>query len=74
MTAAVEHAARSRRIEPGDEVHLFCCCDENLGLCGADLTDIPVVDRDDDVPCPMCFALEDDPCPFCGCMDCEESP
>lgn len=55
-----------------DEVHhLFCCCDENLGLCGTDLTGVPIND-DDEVPCPLCYSVEDEPCPRCGCVECPE--
>lgn len=45
-------------------VHLYCCEDENVGLCGTDLTGVPVtseIDRD----CVVCVDLEAAgwPCP-----------
>lgn len=67
MTApatAVREVA-TQRPDPGDEYHLYCC-DENLALCGADLTLVPITDGTDETPCPMCFASEDDPCERCG--------
>lgn len=71
MTAPADVEHRQRR-DPGDLFHLFCCCDPNLGLCGADLTDVPVIDGVGDDACPMCFSLGSEPCARCGCTDCEE--
>lgn len=40
------------------------CCNPDLALCGADLSDVPNRDRGD--PCLVCFDLEDFPCEACG--------
>lgn len=68
--ALVAHRSPPRH-DPGEEFHLFCCCDQNLGLCGADLTGLPVNDGAGEDRCLACFMLEDATCPWCGCDDCE---
>jgi hypothetical protein len=55
-----------------DPIHLVCCCDQNLALCGEDVSDVPWAD-DYDQPCPLCcFAFEaEERCGHCGCAgDC----
>lgn len=60
----------------GDEgielFHIMCCADENLGLCGIDLTDVPVVEScpEDDQDCVVCEDIspvvgEGTKCPGC---------
>lgn len=52
-----------------DPVHLFCC-DKNIAMCGADLSDEDEQERDDDtLICPLCVLIEDEglPCPVPGC-------
>lgn len=49
--------------------HLFCC-NPNIALCGADISDEEDVGDDDlDDPCPMCELLIDMPCGAAGCPD-----
>lgn len=56
-----------RSADDDDLGHIFCDCDENRALCGADVTDCPVVeDRDDSLLCVVCADLEDVPCERCG--------
>jgi hypothetical protein len=53
----------------GDVIHLWCC-DENISMCGLDITDEPEVQpEEDEVLCPMCALVEDEglPCPAPGC-------
>ena len=59
--ATATRETTGKRPDPGDEFHLFCC-DENIALCGVDLTHVPITDGVDETPCPMCFDLEDSPC------------
>jgi len=47
--------------------HLVCCCNEDLALCGEDLTGHPF--GHSDVPCPICHDV-DTTCPRCG-RDCD---
>lgn len=51
-----------------DIVHLYCQCDEDLGLCGLDLSDmreVPVME--DQVVCVVCADLAEMACARCGC-------
>lgn len=45
------------------------CCDEDVAICGEDLTGEPWVEDDEGIPCPLCeTALADDAlCPVRGC-------
>jgi hypothetical protein len=57
--------------EDDDAMHLFCC-DENIAMCGEDLTEDETVDADDvddDEVCPLCQLVEDNhlACPVPGC-------
>jgi hypothetical protein len=49
-----------------DETHIVCC-DDNVAMCGADVTGTPWVESDD--VCPLCELVEDEdlPCPVPGC-------
>lgn len=63
---AVESAA-------DDICHLWCC-NEDVAMCGADITGEPPCPHpdDEDCPaCPMCSLVEDEalPCPVPGCPD-----
>ena len=47
--------------------HIFCECDEDLGLCGLDISDYAISDPlDGDPVCVVCLDLEFVPCPRCG--------
>lgn len=57
-------------LESSDTTHLFCPCDENLALCGLDLSDhetLPVEEWTDDV-CIVCndIITKLNACPRCG--------
>jgi len=39
--------------------HIVCCVDENIGLCGTDLTNVPWVDDDTPTGCVVCSDLHD---------------
>lgn len=53
----------------------YYCCDEDVALCGADLSGVPE-GPEYDVICPMCAdALEANvPCPVPGCPAIQERP
>ena len=47
--------------------HIFCKCDEDLGLCGLDISDCVISDPlGDDTVCVVCLDLEFAPCHRCG--------
>lgn len=64
-------------LDDKDIAHLVCCCDENLAVCGLDMTNVPVA-KDDAIPCPLCFdgIPERAVCPRCrrDCFDCDWDP
>lgn len=50
----------------GDDLnHITCVCDDNLALCGTDVTYHEWV-ATAEVTCVVCRDLEDEPCPRCG--------
>lgn len=56
----------------GDDIgHLVCCCNEDLAMCGADVTDEPW-GADDTPECVVCRDLwpDETDCPRCGCTEC----
>lgn len=48
-----------------DVWHVFCC-DENLALCGTDVTNFPITDGDGELMCVVCDELDSIPCEVCG--------
>lgn len=46
--------------------HVYCYCDENLALCGTDITGWQEAEDDEDTECVVCLDLEDQPCERCG--------
>lgn len=48
--------------------HIYCECDENISLCGIDLTGVEEIDKDAETPddCVVCIDLRDRPCQRCG--------
>ena len=52
-------AQQAARHDDGDDSldHFYCCEDENLALCGADVTDSPIVDQAAH-PCVVCTDLD----------------
>ena len=55
--------------DDGDWCHLTCC-DDNLAMCGLDVTDHEQISDDENVTeCPYCAAVRDAhrPCPVTGC-------
>lgn len=56
-------------VDDDDGVKHLSCCDEDVALCGLDISDYEFND-DDDVPiCPLCAYVDDEglPCPVPGC-------
>lgn len=54
-----------------DDVDHLYCCDENVAMCGVDLTDVAEeVFGEDDPLCPMCALVDETgmPCPVPGCQ------
>lgn len=39
--------------------HIVCCRDDNLGLCGADLTDVEFKEESEDPLCEVCAQVEE---------------
>ena len=56
------------RNDPGDVDHYYCC-DDDIALCGADLTGMEYMDRGPDWDCPLCVLVldADEPCGVPGC-------
>lgn len=48
-----------------DIFHMFCC-DENIAMCGTDVTDHPVTDGDGEQQCVVCVELDYGNCAKCG--------
>lgn len=58
---AVEHA------DPGDIVHIACCVDSSIALCGHDVTHASWVFDGSGTECIVCGDLDDDQhCPLGG--------
>lgn len=56
--------------DASDELDHLYCCDENVAMCGIDLTDVVEIPADEDGPvCPLCNYVESEglPCPAPGC-------
>ncbi|MEU3452128.1 hypothetical protein ABZ671_00595 [Micromonospora sp. NPDC006766] len=53
---------------PGEVEHYYCC-DENVAMCGLDLTGAPEVEPGGGPVCPLCHLAWDEgrPCPVPGC-------
>ena len=51
-------------IAEADSVHVVCECNEDVALCGVDLTGVGFTD--DEVDCPLCALVDEDSCPRCG--------
>lgn len=55
--------------DDGDLVH-FWCCDQNVAMCGADISDEPLVpDASAEEVCTLCRIVDDNrwACPVPGC-------
>ena len=60
-------SATSESLHDDTLYHIFCECDEDLGLCGLDISDCAISDPlGDDPVCVVCLDLEFVPCPRCG--------
>lgn len=60
-------SATSESLHDDTLYHIFCECDEDLGLCGLDISDYAISDPlDGDPVCVVCLDLEFVPCPRCG--------
>ncbi|ASR80061.1 hypothetical protein SEA_ARCADIA_40 [Arthrobacter phage Arcadia] len=42
--------------KPPPEMHHLWCCNENLSLCGEDITNLPINDGEGDQLCVICHA------------------
>lgn len=55
--------------EGNDLVHAYCDCNENISLCGLDVTDHTEVDDwPEERDCLVCWELEKLPCERCGAV------
>lgn len=53
--------------DTGDNLtHSVCACDDDLALCGADVSGQPWADDDEEVDCVVCQDLMGEPCARCG--------
>lgn len=68
MTTATLLAPTSSGV--GDDVDHYYCCDDDIGLCGADLTGMAYMDRGPDWDCPLCVLVLEagTPCGVPGCQ------
>lgn len=68
MTAAVLEQPALTSTGPRDDFHHWWCCDDNVALCGADLTNVPVTEQEEPI-CPACEVVRrtKTPCPVAGC-------
>lgn len=48
-----------------DIFHMLCC-EENLAMCGTDVTHVALTSGDGEQQCVVCVALDDYDCPKCG--------
>lgn len=57
--------------DAGEVVHIFCCVDEDLGLCGADISEDEVVaPEDEEATCWVCQRYDrSHTCPVKGACD-----
>lgn len=62
MTVLTTAPAPTRTGGTADLNHVFCC-EPDIALCGADVSDDDIVDEAD---CVVCLDLEEQPCPTCG--------
>jgi len=53
-------------IGSNDDMDHYFCCDENLALCGTDVTGMPF-GRTAGFMCVVCEELRYQPCERCGC-------
>jgi hypothetical protein len=66
---ATETEISAPATDQGDDLdHIFCDCDDDRGLCGADVSGLPVLGEYDDmsVVCVVCIDLRYKPCGRCG--------
>jgi hypothetical protein len=54
-----------RKVDNGDDLDHFVCCNDNLGLCGADLSDAAWAEELPNL-CVVCDDLDSLPCERCG--------
>lgn len=64
MTVMHETRPKFPKIEEGSELDHFYCCDEDISMCGFDISDLPVVDFGLDNICVVCAEINI--CPICG--------
>lgn len=62
-------AVTGRPVEVDDDPdvgHYVCDCDQDIALCGWDVTNEPWVTEESEIPtCPMCLDMLSGPCPRC---------
>lgn len=68
MTALLPAPTTTDTTDNGDELHHVYCCDENLALCGTDVTKYQEAEppSDADKRCIVCEDLIDTTCERCG--------
>ena len=64
---ATRESPKSESLHDDTLYHIFCECDEDLGLCGLDISDLVISEPlGDDKVCVVCLDLEFVPCSRCG--------
>ena len=61
----VENEPETSSSDSDEIAHLFCCCDENTAMCGADITGQTKYANASDIVCILCDDDWDE-CPRCG--------
>lgn len=59
MTTLSLDSAPAVQVEDGSLDHVTCCMDDNLALCGTDVTEDEWVAPDSPITCVVCHALEE---------------
>lgn len=63
--AALAPAIESSRSSGQSPLNHIFCCDRDTALCGADVSNDPIVELEE-ADCVVCLDLEEQPCPYCG--------
>jgi hypothetical protein len=66
MDTLTKNAPIRTREDPPDIFHMLCC-EENIAMCGTDVTDLPDTDGTGEQQCVVCVELDEGNCPKCGC-------
>ena len=72
MSTAILDPAPTLRDNGGNNPTHYTCCDDNVAMCGLDVTGFRFVPDDDPAPdCKYCVYAMDEglPCPVAGCTE-----